>query len=252
MLPHMKKAIICGSSQGIGLAFVKKICGDEDFKNVIALYRGSSDASHLRQIQENHPQLELVEFEATQESHYPPLLEKLPEGAVDLVINCVGTLHNEQIEGPERKIEEIEASQLMHSFEVNSLPTALLAKHLKEKLRKSEAPAFISLSAKVGSIGDNGMGGWYSYRASKAALNMLIKGFSIEMKRIHPQSLVVAMHPGTTKSRLSEPFLASASRKYEIHTADETAHNLWEVYRALNPADDTGKFLNWDGSELPW
>lgn len=251
----MKSALIAGANRGIGLALVKALLRSEDDIRIFALCRKSSGQHSLLALHKNYPsQLQIIDFDPSVESEYHALAETLQPKTtcLDLIINCIGTLHNQEFGLPERKLAEIEFKKFMHAFQVNALPTALLLKTLSPFMRNSARPIFASISAKVGSIGDNAMGGWYSYRASKAALNMIIKTASIEIKRLNPMALVVALHPGTTDTDLAQPFLEHAKKRYQIHTPEETAQNLMNVLKTLDPKADTGKFLNWDGSELPY
>lgn len=248
-------AIICGASRGIGLAFVKRLISQENVDFIFAVHRPQSSDDDLKKLQsEAGGRLVNCSLNLVEEENVKSLVSVLKEKEVDqvsYVINCIGFLHDEKLEGPERRLEEVDPESLLRSFEVNTLPTATIAKHLKPLIRTSEKPKFVSLSAKVGSITDNGMGGWYSYRASKAALNMLIKNIGLEFGRINKEAIVLSLHPGTTESKLSEPFLEAAKKKYQIHTADETAENLLKVIDSAQPTK-SGVFYNWDGSELPW
>jgi len=133
---------------------------------------------------------------------------------------------------------------------VNSIGAVLLAKHLMPLLRHKEGSIFASISAKVGSIGDNRLGGWYGYRASKAALNMFLKTISIEYSRRCPKTIVVALHPGTTDTRLSQPFQKNVPPG-KLFPVEKTVNLLLDVLASLKLAD-SGEFFSWDGSRLPW
>ena len=134
------------------------------------------------------------------------------------------------------------------NFLINAIGPALLIKHFVPLLDNEDKAVFATLSAKVGSISDNGYGGWYSYRASKSALNQFIKTASIETKVKNKKAIIVALHPGTVKSKLSEPF---QKINLKIQNPEESAKNLIKVINTLD-YEQTGKFLNWDGSEIPW
>ena len=167
----------------------------------------------------------------------------------DWIINCCGLLHTES-HGPEKSLEQCDDDWLLQSMRVNVLAHLHLAQALAPLLRRRNPVLWASLSAKVGSIGDNYLGGWYSYRMSKAALNMLVKNLSIEWGRRVPDSCVVAIHPGTTDTNLSKPFQENIPAD-KLYTSERSARRIVDVLQVLTAADN-GKFLFWDGSELPW
>jgi len=144
----------------------------------------------------------------------------------------------------------VSASNLVRAFETNAVSTILLAKAVEPLLRASRRPVFASLSARVASIGDNRLGGWYAYRASKAALNMLIKTLSIEWSRFSPGITCVALHPGTVRTALSEPFVARRDDD-GVFSPSRAADHLLKVVSSLQPTQ-TGNFFAWDGQEIPW
>ena len=168
---------------------------------------------------------------------------------VDWIINCAGYLHGE-MGGPEKSIRAIDADFLLENMRINTLPTLLLAKHFSSALKKSPAPLLATISARVGSIEDNRLGGWYSYRMSKAALNMALKTLSIEWKHSHPRGCVAALHPGTNDSPLSKPFQANVAAP-NLFDPKDTAACFLRLLQRLN-AGDSGKFWTWDGATLPW
>ena len=135
---------------------------------------------------------------------------------------------------------------------INVVSTVLLAQVYKNFIKDANNPVFAALSAKVGSIEDNRMGGWYSYRISKAALNMTLKNIAIEYSRLNKKSCVCALHPGTTDTKLSEPFMRTAQKKYKIHSPSETAQHMINVIEKGQQARETGVFYSWDGQKLPW
>ncbi|WP_347331185.1 SDR family NAD(P)-dependent oxidoreductase [Marinimicrobium locisalis] len=165
------------------------------------------------------------------------------------VFCAVGVLHREG-SMPEKKLAELNSEQLTHYFAINSILPALILKHLIPIMPRSEPTKAVVLSAKIAGISDNRLGGWYGYRASKAALNMLIKTASIELARSHRKLCLVALHPGTTATPLSQPFTRSLPED-KLFTPALTSERLWSVIEGLGP-EDTGRFLHWDGSDLPW
>lgn len=164
-----------------------------------------------------------------------------------LVVDATGFLHGEGMQ-PEKSWRQLDARHMAHAFAVNAIGPALLMKHFLPLLPREGVSVFATLSAKVGSIGDNRLGGWYSYRASKAALNQLVRTASVELARSRPAAVCVALHPGTVDTGLSASF---AKRGLIVHTPAEAAANLCGVLRGLTPADNGG-FLDWQGQTLPW
>lgn len=168
-----------------------------------------------------------------------------------MVLVTTGLLHDHAraIE-PEKSWRALDTDALSRMFAVNTIGPALVAKHVLGLLPRDRRSVFAALSARVGSIGDNRLGGWHGYRASKAALNMLIANFAIELSRTRPQAIAAALHPGTVESRLSAPFLKPNMAKPPVFPA-QSAENLLAVTDALTP-DDSGGLFAWDGARIPW
>ena len=166
-----------------------------------------------------------------------------------LLINTVGMLHSSN-QQPEKRLQSLKPKELQQSFMVNAALLPLLAQAFGNMLRHDEPAVLASLSARVGSIEDNQMGGWYSYRASKAAHNMLLKTLALEWKISHRNTTVVALHPGTVISRLSKPFLTPRYKK-RVLTPAECAESLLAVISQLRP-ENSGKFYDWQGQAIPW
>jgi NAD(P)-dependent dehydrogenase (short-subunit alcohol dehydrogenase family) len=168
---------------------------------------------------------------------------------VDWLLNCAGFLHDES-GGPEKSIRAVNSDFLLESVRVNTLPTLLLAKYFAAALKRSPAPLLATVSARVGSIEDNRLGGWYSYRMSKAALNMALKTLSIEWKHSHPRGCIAALHPGTNDTALSKPFQANVAQK-NLFRPEYTAAMLVKLLARLQPTD-SGNFWAWDGTRIAW
>ena len=164
-----------------------------------------------------------------------------------LVINATGFLHGRGFE-PEKSWRQLDAVHMAHAFAINAIGPALLMKHFLPLLPRSGKSVFATLSAKVGSIGDNRLGGWYSYRASKAALNQLVHTAAIELARQKPQAICVALHPGTVDTPLSSRFAKSG---LDVQRPEESAARLLAVIDRLS-AKDSGGFFNHHGEPLPW
>ena len=167
------------------------------------------------------------------------------EGPFQLIINTIGVLHTADWK-PEKRLEDINSDQLLDLMKINAIGPALTIKYFS-KLLDPKNSIMASLSAKVGSIEDNRLGGWYSYRASKAALNMLIKTAAIEFARTKPNTALVAIHPGTVNSRLSQPFRGEQIGRPPL----DAASDMLSVIEGLNK-EDSGTFISYSGERLPW
>ena len=165
----------------------------------------------------------------------------------DKIIVSIGILHNESFM-PEKRIEEVSSDQFLEIIRINTLIPTLIAKNFYKKLKKNDKSTLVFLSARVGSITDNRSGGWYSYRASKAALNMVIKNLSIELRRYNKELVVIGLHPGTVDSLLSQPFQKNLEDS-KIFSADFSVLKLSSVIDSLD-IDDSGKCIAWDGEDI--
>jgi NAD(P)-dependent dehydrogenase (short-subunit alcohol dehydrogenase family) len=239
--------LIVGASQGIGLGFVRQLLGDDRVGQVYATYR-SADAELLA-VEE--AKLQCFQVDITAEDQIAQMMQAiaLQTPHIHLVINCVGTLHNEQFQ-PEKSLRQINLEQLTQYFQVNAAGSVILAKHLLPLFKHGDRAVFANISAKVGSLGDNALGGWYGYRASKSALNMLMRNVAIEYKRSCPRAIVALLHPGTTDTRLSKPFQRNVPPE-KLFPVDRTARQLLQVIEKLQESD-SGEFFSWDGSRIPW
>ena len=166
-----------------------------------------------------------------------------------LVINTSGFLHSSHLK-PEKRLSHISRSNILKNFSVNSIAPILIAKSIERFIRPGLQFSFASLSARVGSISDNRLGGWYSYRASKAAQNQFLKTLSIEWRRKFPNAIVTLLHPGTCDTKLSKPY-QSAVPKDKLFSPNQSAEYLINIISEQKPCD-TGKFLAWDSNVVPW
>lgn len=245
-------ASVFGASQGIGLGFVKYLLAHPKVNKIYATYRHESTATELLNLAQSHPdKLFCLVMDITDENQIETGIKTIKNDRqkVHLVINCVGILHDENLQ-PEKSLRHINIDNLTRYFQVNSIGGVLLAKHLVPLFKHQDRSVFATISAKVGSIGDNYLGGWYGYRASKAALNMLMRNVSIEYARSCPKNIVVTLHPGTTNTQLSRPFQANVPPE-KLFPVELTVSQLMEVIAGLKP-ENSGQFLAWDGSNLPW
>ena len=174
--------------------------------------------------------------------------ERIGQGpAPTLIVAATGVLHDGL--QPERSFRQLDAEHLLRDYRVNAVGPALAAKHLLPLMPRDRRAVFAALSARVGSIADNRLGGWHAYRASKAALNMILRNLSVEMARSHPQAVIAGLHPGTVATDLSAPFQKGVAQG-KLFTADHSAERLLSVLSNLTPADSGGVFA-WDGARVP-
>ncbi len=183
-------------------------------------------------------------LEITDETSVAALLGTLEPG-FDMIFVATGALRGAG-QPPEKSLRALGAAALADQFAVNAIGPALILRHAPRLLRRDRRAIFAALSAKVGSIGDNQLGGWYSYRAAKAALNQIVHTGAIELARSHRESICVTLHPGT----VATPFTAG-HKAHRKHSPEESAENLLAVLDRLTP-EDTGQFYSWDGARLPW
>ena len=239
-LPPNANVVIAGASGGIGAALLQHCIADERVGKVFAMHRSAAA--------DPGPKVDSIRFDFLDEDSIRSASETVAEnGPVDLVIVASGVLHSEHL-SPEKALKDIDPERMLESFKVNSVGPILLAKHFLPLMRRGTKSVFAAISARVGSISDNHLGGWASYRASKAALNMLLRTAAIEHKRRRPESIVVALHPGTVDTDLSAPFQRGVPEG-KLFTPAFSAERLISVIDSLS-ANDTGHFFAWDGKPI--
>ena len=245
----LKTALVVGGGEGIGLGFVRQLLAMDKIERVYGTYRRLESAVELLAITD--PRLCCLPMDITDESQIAAVMQQIQveTKALHYVINAVGVLHEGEMQ-PEKSLRQINSEQLLRYFQVNSVGAMLLFKQVQPLLKHADRSIIATISAKVGSIGDNQLGGWYGYRASKAALNMFIKTTAIEYKRICPQAILVALHPGTTDTKLSLPFQRNVPPE-KLFSVDRTVSQLLTVMDKLDPSD-SGEFFSWDGSQITW
>lgn len=242
-LPDNFTAVITGAGGGIGRAMLEALLESPRLGCVIAVSRQTPD--------HDDPRLTHLALDVTTGQGLDALADHLAGTPVHLVFNAIGTLHDEQRGiAPEKKLDELSFAALEHLYHINAATPAMLLQALTPSLKGKHPTIFASLSARVGSIGDNGLGGWYAYRASKAAHNMLLKGASVELRRLNKQAILLSLHPGTTDTALSKPFQARVPEG-KLFTPTFVAERLLEVMDARSPAD-SGSFWDWAGEPIPW
>ncbi|MBA4354739.1 MAG: short-chain dehydrogenase [Novosphingobium sp.] len=235
-----KRCAIFGASGGIGAALVSLLTSRDDVAQVHALSR-----KPVPQAPKVHPHT----FDLTDESSIAAACAAIGT-PLDLVIVATGRLVRDNGYGPEKSSRALDAEAMAEMFAINTIGPALIGKHCAPLLRKEGRPVFAAISAKVGSITDNRLGGWHAYRASKAALNMVVRNFAIELARTNPAAIAVALHPGTVDTPLSRPFQRGVPPE-KLFTPAQSATHLLRVIDGLT-ARENGKLLAWDGSEIPF
>jgi NAD(P)-dependent dehydrogenase (short-subunit alcohol dehydrogenase family) len=223
-------AVVVGGGGGIGAAIVTQLLAEGCFSDVVAFSRSG----------------ELV-LDITSEESVCGAVESLGDAEIRVVVDATGFLHGDGF-FPEKTFRDLSAAHMARSFAVNAIGPALLMKYFLPRLPRTGRSVFATLSAKVGSIGDNQIGGWYSYRAAKAALNQLVHTAAIELRRSRPEAVCVAVHPGTVATGLSAPF---AKAGLNVRAPAEAARDILQVLAALAP-DQSGGFFDYRGDAIPW
>lgn len=251
-LEHPARVLVTGASSGIGLAMVGHLLERSDVGGVLAVSRRASDSEALAALARAHGErLLLCDADLTLDLDRQGLarMARGSLGGLDLLFNAAGLLHADGLM-PEKSLAQLRADALECSFALNAFAPILLVQALLP-LFESASPAVIAnLSARVGSIADNGLGGWYSYRAAKAAQNQLMRTLAVELKRSHPGMSVLQLHPGTVDTPLSQPFKARVPAA-RLFTPEQSATLLLQVIAGSTPAD-SGSFRAYDGSTIPW
>ena len=224
-------AVVFGAGGGIGRALVDALRSTDRFEQVVSFSRSTT------------PSIDLLD-EATLER---AALLASASGDIRLVFDATGFLHDDW-QAPEKSWRQLDPAGLARAFALNAIGPALIMKHVLPLLPRKGKAVFATLSARVGSIGDNRRGGWYAYRASKAALNQLVRTAAVELARRAPEALCIALHPGTVATPLSAPFAATG---LEVHTPVQAAAHLLEVVDRLT-VEGNGGFFDWRGRPVPW
>tara|TARA_R110000824_G_scaffold102324_4_gene242694 strand:- start:1732 stop:2436 length:705 start_codon:yes stop_codon:yes gene_type:complete len=229
-----KSAVVFGATGGIGAAVSDALEADSRFDQIVRFSR--SDDSP-------------VCVDLTSEASIAEAAAWMKGEGISpsIVFVATGLLHDAE-RGPEKSLRQLDADWLMANYQVNAVGPALIAKYFLPLMDRKEISRFAALSARVGSISDNRLGGWYGYRASKAALNMIIRNLSIEWSRKNDRSIIVALHPGTVDTPLSAPFQSNVPAA-KLFNSDYAARHLLDVLDRLEPAD-SGKIFAWDGAEI--
>jgi NAD(P)-dependent dehydrogenase (short-subunit alcohol dehydrogenase family) len=226
-------AVVIGASGGIGGAFEAALIDEGAFEVIHGFARSRTGAQHLDLLDEAS-----IAAAAAQVAKGPP---------PSLVIVATGLLHAGE-QGPEKALRDLDPAWLAQTYAVNAIGPALVAKHFLPIMPRSGRAVFAALSARVGSIGDNRLGGWHGYRASKAALNMLVRNLAIEERRRNDRAIVVALHPGTVDTELSRPFQGAVAPG-RLFDSERAALQLLDVIEELKVAD-SGKLFDFEGKQI--
>ena len=231
---NLVPAVIIGASGGIGAAMVDALREENPDAAIVALARSFTGADHI---------------DLTDEASIAAAAARVRADGIAprLILVATGLLH-EGDNGPEKMMSQLDPDWLARNYAVNAIGPMLVAKHFLPLMPRDGTPIFAAISARVGSISDNRMGGWYAYRMAKAALNMGIKTLSIEWRRKAERSIAIGLHPGTVDTGLSQPFQGKVA-KGKLFAPDRAAVQLLDVLDGLKPAD-SGKIFAWDGVEV--
>jgi NAD(P)-dependent dehydrogenase (short-subunit alcohol dehydrogenase family) len=233
-----KNILIAGSTGSIGEEFTRFYSDDPDVDKIITISRKIDDTTQKK--------IQSIEIDYNKEQSFKNL-ERISElESIDTIIIATGILHTAQIK-PEKSIDSINFEAFKSVFQVNVFGPLLLVKKLMPLIKRSQGVKIVFLTARVGSISDNELGGWYSYRSSKSALNMMISNLSIELQRVNKNHLVIGIHPGTVRSNLSEPFLRNV--KHNIFSPRESVDLMAKVISKISHKD-SGKCFDFLGKVI--
>ncbi len=241
---NITSAAVFGASGGIGRALVEELAA----RGVEHIHAGSRSGEWTG----NEPHSGLIRpfrFDYSDEDSIAGFAGMVKDDPPDLVIVATGLLTLPDGTGPERSYRNIDAKVMREIFETNTFGPALVGKYMLPLMPRDRRSVFAALSARVGSISDNRLGGWHSYRASKAALNMLIRNFAIELSRTQKQALAIGLHPGTVDTALSQPFQGNVPNT-QLFTPQKSASALLDVIDGLTPENSGGQF-DWQGERVP-
>lgn len=251
-------SMVQGASRGIGLEFVRQLLGTSGGQ-VVATCRKPEAATGLHELKSKYAErLNIMPLDLTDETTIEAAAASVKEnfGSLNLLINASGILSIPNILQPETTLSKVQKSSLLLTYEVNAVGPILVIKHMWPLLKVGGSgtergfSVVANLSARVGSIGDNGLGGWHSYRSSKTALNQLTKTISVEFARKKDPMICLLLHPGTVDTDLSRPFQKNVPEG-KLFTKEFSVQKLLSIIQNAK-ASDNGKFLAWDGQQIPW
>jgi NAD(P)-dependent dehydrogenase (short-subunit alcohol dehydrogenase family) len=250
-----RDALVVGASRGVGLALAEAIATGEAGgmpRRLFVTHRGETVPETLTTLGATSDcDVVPLSCELASDADLESLRERLreAEASLTLTVHAAGILHEDGLR-PEKALHQVDRRALQRVFEINAFAPLLVAQAVLPHIPRQGPSHFAALSAMVGSIGDNRIGGWYSYRASKAALNQLLRTLAIEARRTHPELCVTSIHPGTTDTDLSRPFQGNVPDG-KLYSPPQSARRILAVVLAGLP-EDSGRFMNWNGETLPW
>jgi NAD(P)-dependent dehydrogenase (short-subunit alcohol dehydrogenase family) len=237
----MRRVLVAGAGGGIGMALVDALAARTDNERTYALHR--------HPVASLSPKVEWIHADPADPGSLQAAIQPIfTAGPLDGVIIATGLLHGPGL-SPEKSLKDADPESLIEVYASNAVLPLMLLKTLKPFLKPAGTGFICFLSAQIGSIGDNRLGGWYGYRMAKAALNMAVKTASVELAREGFDTTLVAVHPGTTRTALSHPFVRR--RRQPVSSPEEAAARLIDLLEHLDK-DQNGAFLNYDGTRLPW
>ena len=235
----MINVAVIGSSGAIGKAFLDAYIQDKNISNIYSMSR--------TEVKSEDERVTHLNIDVTDEASIKAAASKIGDARLDRLIVATGILHTEMF-GPEKSIKDIKIENFVKIFSVNTFGPALIGKYFLPLMTKDQKSIVAFLSARVGSISENKLGGWYAYRASKSALNQIIKNFSIEAKRTNSSGIIIGLQPGTVKSKLSEPFQKNV-KKGKLFLPEDSVDSLIKVIENVMQ-NDSGKIFDWEGEEI--
>jgi NAD(P)-dependent dehydrogenase (short-subunit alcohol dehydrogenase family) len=250
--PDQFNVLIVGASRGIGLGLARAIAATPRAGLIFCASRRPEQAEAVHALAKGDCRVRALRVDVCDEQ---TLIDAAQETArftdtLSLVVVTAGVLHSDDGMRPERRLADLDPTQALRSWQVNALGPALVLKHFHPLLGNARRAVFGSLSARVGSIGDNRLGGWYAYRSAKAAQNQFVHTAAVEMARKHRGLVCVTLHPGTVDTDLSRPF-HSGVKPDKLFSVERASEQLLGVIDGLNPSQ-TGGFFAWDGEPVPW
>lgn len=253
-------SLVAAASRGLGLEFTRQLLYKHPESSVVATCRTPDSAQNLKALKEEHPsRLTILQLDVTNESTVQDAAKRISDefGRLDLLINTAGILHIPNVMQPETSLDKVDPENLLHAYRTNAVGPIIVAKHMVPLLKLGrgegtgrDAAVIANISARIGSILDNQLGGWYAYRASKAALNQLTRTLGVECLRRKDPIICVSLHPGTVDTDLSRPYSRSVSRE-KLFSPEMSVGKLIEIIDSLK-MEDSAKFFAYDRQEIPW